>query len=144
MKTITLITLALSLATATAFAAKPATKDTAMLVEAKDIKWEPVKDFPGVYTSTIDGNAAKGAHHSFMKFDAGFTAPLHHHSSDHFVTVVAGTLVLTIDGVEHRLPPGSYFSFKKKQPHSTACAVGAECILFTDVRGKWDVVTETK
>ncbi len=121
-----------------------ATKDNAMLVEAKDIKWEAVKDFPGVYTSTIEGNAMKGAHHSFMKFDAGFAAPLHHHSSDHFVTVVAGTLVLTVDGVEHRLPPGSYFAFKKKQPHMTTCAAGADCVLFTDVRGKWDVVPEKK
>ena len=136
-----LITVLFSILSVTAFAA---TKSNAVFLEAKDIKWVPVADFPGVYTSTIDGDSAKGPHHSFMKFDAGFAAPLHHHTSDHSVTVVAGTLILTVDGVEHRLPQGSFFSFKKKQPHMTSCAPGAECILFTDVRGKWDVVPEKK
>ena len=79
-----------------------------------------------------------------MKFDAGFAAPLHHHSSDHFVTVVSGTLILTVDGKEQRLPAGSFFSFKSKKTHTTACAQGADCVLFADVRGKWDVIPEKK
>jgi quercetin dioxygenase-like cupin family protein len=69
---------------------------------------------------------------------------LHHHSSDHFATVVTGTLILTVDGQEQLLPAGSFFSFKNKKVHATACSPGAECILFTDVRGKWDVVPEKK
>jgi quercetin dioxygenase-like cupin family protein len=137
MKLFSIVTVLVSLIAWAAMAGKTA---NATLVEAKDLKWEAVKDFPGVSIANIEGDASKGAHHSFMKFDAGFAAPLHHHTSDHFVTVVAGTLVLTVDGVEHRLTPGSYFAFKKKQPHTTACAEGTECILFTDVRGKWDVV----
>ena len=59
-------------------------------------------------------------------------------------SVVSGTTILTVDGKEHRLSPGSYFSFENKQKHSTSCAEGAECILFTDVRGQWDVVPEKK
>jgi len=137
----TALTLLFSVLSLAAFGA---TKGNATITEAKDIKWEPAPGMQGVYTATIEGNATKGAHHSFMKFDAGFAAPMHHHTSDHFVTVVAGTLILNVDGVEHRLPPGSYFSFKKKQPHTTACAAGTDCILFTDVRGKWDVVPEKK
>jgi quercetin dioxygenase-like cupin family protein len=135
-----LFSLAAAIITVMASTALAEKTTNATLVEAKDLKWEAVKDFPGVSIANIEGDATKGAHHSFMKFDAGFAAPLHHHTSDHFVTVVAGTLVLTVNGVEHRLTPGSYFAFKKKQPHTTACADGAECILFTDVRGKWDVV----
>ena len=136
-----LITVLLGTLPLTIFAAKT---PNAVIVPAQDIKWEAVKDFPGVYMATVEGNAGKGAHHSYMKFDAGFAAPLHHHTSDHTVTVIAGTLVLTVDEVEHKLPPGSYFSFKKKQPHLTACAPGAECIIFADVRGKWDVVPAKK
>src|SRR5688500_14203465 len=113
MKRISLVIFVLSMISSAAFAANKAAN--AMVVVPQDIKWTEVPGFPGVSTSTIEGDATKGAHHAFMKFAPGFSAPLHHHTADHFVTVVSGTLILTVDGKEHRLPPGSYFSFKKKQ-----------------------------
>jgi quercetin dioxygenase-like cupin family protein len=113
-----------------------------MLVPVADVKWSDVPNFPGVKMAVLDGDPAKGAHHSMLKFAGGFAAPLHHHSSDHSGTVVAGTLVLTIDGKENKLPPGSFFSFKGKGKHMTKCEAGADCILSMDVRGKWDVVAE--
>ena len=112
----------------------------AMLVPAGDLKWNDVPNFPGVKMAVLDGDPAKGAHHSMIKFAGGFASPLHHHSSDHFGTVVAGTIVLTVDGKENKLPAGSYFSFKGKGKHMTKCEAGADCILSMDVRGKWDVV----
>lgn len=147
------IIIALSLLAATAYGKgvadiKTKVKDMtskipdAVLMPAKDLKWMPAEGFKGVSTAAVEGDAAKGDHHSFMKFDSGFTAPLHTHTSDHYVTVIAGTVILNVDGVEHRLPAGSYFSFKNKKPHVTSCAPGAECLLFADVRGKWDVVPE--
>lgn len=107
---------------------------------AADVKWGDVKDIPELKHAVVEGDATKGPHHSMMKFAAGFASPLHHHSSDHHVVVVQGTLVLTVDGVETKLPAGSYFSLTKKQPHATKCEAGTDCILFLDVRGKWDVV----
>ena len=71
-----------------------------------------------------------------------FAAPLHHHTADHYVTVVSGTLILIVDGKENKLPAGSYFSFTGKAKHETKCDAGAECVLFVDARGKWDVVPE--
>jgi quercetin dioxygenase-like cupin family protein len=138
------IALALFPACTLAYAGSKGKAESAVFLEAKDVKWNDVPGFAGVHTATVEGDAAKGSHHSFMKFDAGFAAPLHHHTADHYVAVVAGTLVLTVDGKEHRLPAGSYFSFKNKGQHTTACAPGAECIIFADVRGKWDVVPEKK
>jgi quercetin dioxygenase-like cupin family protein len=77
-----------------------------------------------------------------IKFDSGFSAPVHHHTADHYVTVVQGVLVLTIDGNDTRLPAGSYFALMKKTPHATRCEPSADCIIALDVRGKWDVVAE--
>jgi quercetin dioxygenase-like cupin family protein len=114
----------------------------AVLVSASDIKWSDVPDFPGLKMAVLEGDPAKGAHHSMIKFAGGFTAPLHHHSSDHFGTVVTGTLVLTVDGQDKKLPAGSYCSFKGKEKHMTRCEAGADCILSMDVRGKWDVVPD--
>jgi quercetin dioxygenase-like cupin family protein len=114
----------------------------AVLTPAADVKWADVPGFEGVKLAVVEGDPAKGAHHSMMRFTAGFSAPLHKHSANHYVTVVAGTPVLGVDGVETKLPAGSYFAFTGKKPHTTRCEAGADCVLFLDARGKWDVVPE--
>ena len=114
----------------------------AVFTPASDVPWQDVPAFPGVKMAVVEGDAARGPHHAFLKFAAGFAAPVHHHTANHFVTVVAGTLVLTVDGKETRLPPGSYFAFSGKRTHATKCLEGADCVLFLDTRGKWDVVPE--
>lgn len=113
-----------------------------VVTAAADLKWNDVPDFPGLKMAVVSGNPAKGAAHFFIKFTPGFAAPLHHHNADHFVTVLAGTLVLNIDGKDAKLPAGSYFSFTGRKPHTTKCDAGAECILFLDSRGKWNVIPE--
>ncbi len=115
---------------------------TSLLIAAADVKWAPVPGFEGVQIGALDGDPGKAASHFFLKFKAGFAAPLHHHSANHSGTVVAGTLVLTVDGKEQKLAPGSFFALSGKAPHMTTCAAGADCILSMDVRGKWDVVAE--
>jgi quercetin dioxygenase-like cupin family protein len=96
----------------------------------------------GVQMAVVDGDPAKGPSHFLIKFVGGFAAPVHHHTANHFVTVVAGTLVLTVDGTEQKLPAGSVFAFSKKTKHATSCAAGADCVLSVDSRGKWDVIVE--
>jgi hypothetical protein len=138
-KTVAIAILALS---AAAFATGASARGSAVLLPAGDVKWADVPGFPGVQMAAVDGNPAKGPHHSMLKFAGGFAAPLHHHTTNHYGTVVAGTLVLTSGGKEVRLPPGSYFAFTGKMPHVTKCEAGADCVLAIDARGKWDVVPE--
>jgi quercetin dioxygenase-like cupin family protein len=114
----------------------------AELMPASSLKWSDVPGFPGVRMAVLQGNPDKGAHHSMLKLPGGFSAPLHHHTPDHYVTVVSGTLVLTVDGKENKLPAGSYFSFTGKKQHVTKCESGADCVLSVDSRGKWDVLPE--
>jgi quercetin dioxygenase-like cupin family protein len=114
----------------------------AVLVPAADMKWTDVPGMAGVQTFSVEGDPSKGASHFFIKFVAGFSAPLHHHTVNHFVTVVSGTLLLTVDGKEQKLPAGSFFSFSSKTKHATSCAAGADCVLSVDARGKWDVIME--
>ena len=114
----------------------------AVLTPASEVKWADVPGFPGVQLAAVGGDPAKGPHHSMLKFTGGFEAPLHHHTTDHYGTVVTGTVVLTSGGKEVRLPPGSYFAFTGKMPHTTKCEAGADCVLAIDARGKWDVVPE--
>jgi quercetin dioxygenase-like cupin family protein len=115
---------------------------TAVLMPADDIKWTDVPQFPGVKMAVVQGDANKGPHHAFIKLPAGFSAPLHHHTADHYATVLSGTMVYTVDGQDHRLPAGSYFAFTGKKPHVTKCEAGSDCVIYNDVRAKWDVVPE--
>lgn len=114
----------------------------AVLLPSGEVTWADVPGFPGVQMAVLGGNPAKGPHHSMLKFAGGFTAPVHHHSSDHYVTVVAGNLVLVVDGKENKLPPGSWFAFTGRAKHATRCEAGADCVLAIDSRGKWDVVPQ--
>ena len=140
-KTIALAVAAvLSAVTAAPTAALAKGGGSATLMSAADLKWGDVDGAPGLKVAFLRGDAAKGANHIMLKLPGGFSAPLHHHSADHYVTVVAGTLVLTVDGKETRLPPGSYFAFTGKKQHLTKCDAGSDCTLFIDNRAKWDVV----
>lgn len=139
IKTVAIAILALLAAGSATGAAAAA---SAVLLPAGEVKWAHVPGFPGVQMAAVGGNPAKGPHHSMLKFTGGFAAPLHHHTTDHYGTVVTGTLVLTSGGKEVRLPPGSYFAFTGKMPHMTKCEAGADCVLAIDARGKWDVVPE--
>jgi len=121
-----------------------AAKGASMLVPAADMKWSEVPEPKGIQMAALDGDPAKGPSHFLVKFTGGVSAPAHHHTADHFVTVVAGTLVLTVDGKEQKLPAGSFFSFAGKKPHATRCEAGADCVLAVDARGAWDVVPEAK
>jgi quercetin dioxygenase-like cupin family protein len=126
-------------------AAAPAkATDAAVLTPVDQLVWTDVPEAPGVKLAAVEGDPAKGASHIFMKFPAGFSAPLHHHTAKHFVTVVSGTLVLTVAGKDNKLPPGSFVAFPSKTPHATKCDAGAECVLSIDVRDPWDIVPEGK
>ena len=143
------LTTAVALAVAfAAFAPTASAKDgkmggTAVLAPAGDIVWSDVPDFPGLKMAALEGDPGKGSSHFLLKLPDGFAAPLHHHSTDHFVTVLSGTLVLAVDGKETMLPAGSFFMFKGMKQHTTRVAPGADCVLSMDARGKWDVVMET-
>lgn len=112
------------------------------VMAAGDLKWADVPGFTGVHLAPAEGDPNKGAAHFFMKFDKGFSAPEHHHTADHYVTVISGTMIMTIDGKEVKLGPGSYFSFTGKKVHSTKCDAASDCVIEIDARGKWDVVPE--
>jgi quercetin dioxygenase-like cupin family protein len=136
------LTLAATAIAPSAAAAEGPKVGKAVLLPASEIKWADVAGFPGLKMAVLRGDPAKGAHHAMMKFPAGFASPPHHHSADHYVTVVSGTMLFTVDGKDTRLPPGSFFSYTGMKAHITKCEAGADCVLALDTRGKWDIVPE--
>jgi anti-sigma factor ChrR (cupin superfamily) len=128
-------------------AKKPAPKAKAsrlVKVAAADVKWTDLdpKGAPGVKIADMWGNHAKGAFGAFLKFPAGFKAPLHTHTSDYRIVVLSGTFIQEPDGKDaFRLGPGSYLM----QPggaykHTTACDQASECEFFVQSTGKFDLL----
>ena len=121
--------------------ATAASGGNAVIEPRAGLKWTPGA-VPQVSTATVEGDISKGPAHFFLKYASGFVTPLHHHSADHYVTLVAGSLVLIVDGKDHRLTPGSYFALTGKKPHAARCEGSGDCVMSIDARGPWDVVME--
>lgn len=138
MKLMSVAMIGITLALPSALLAQ-GTPGKTVVTPAADLKWVGA-GVPGVETAAVKGDMKKGASHFYLKYAAGFTAPVHYHSPDHYVTTVAGNLVLVVDGKEHRLQPGSYFALTGKALHAARCDGKEACVMFIDARGKWDVV----
>ncbi len=114
-----------------------------VFMPAADLKWTDLdpSGAPGVKIADLWGNHAKGAYGAFIKFPAGFAAPLHTHTNAMKIVIVSGTFLQTPEGKpEVRLGPGSYLM----QPggnyrHTTGCDKASECLFFAEGNGKFDL-----
>jgi mannose-6-phosphate isomerase-like protein (cupin superfamily) len=112
-----------------------------VVVAKADLKWKDM-GIPGVAAAPVSGDMEKGASRFFLKYPVGFVTPKHHHTADHYVTVVSGTITLTVDGKDHKLGPGSYFALTEKMPHTAKVEGNEEAVFFIQADGPWDVVME--
>ena len=110
------------------------------VVTQADLQWRDM-GVPGVVSATVSGDMSKGPSRFFLKYPAGFVTPNHHHSRDHYVTLISGAITLRVDGVEHKLGPGAYFSLTG-QPHVATVDGNSEALFFIQADGPWDVVAE--
>lgn len=77
-----------------------------------DLDWRP-GPFPGVEIAVLAGDPKTGMHHSYLRFADGVALAPHWHSSDEYVTVVSGTMLVgfgdTADRAAARLfGPGAF------------------------------------
>jgi len=112
-----------------------------VVVAKADLKWKDMGT-PGVAAAPVSGDMEKGASRFFLKYPVNFVTPKHHHTADHYVTVIRGTITLTVDGKDHRLGPGSYFALTEKIPHTAKVEGNEEAVFFIQADGPWDAVME--
>jgi mannose-6-phosphate isomerase-like protein (cupin superfamily) len=112
---------------------------SSIVVAKGDLKWKEMNS-AGVAAAPVSGDMAKGPCRFFLKYPAGLVTPLHHHSSEHHVAVVSGTITLTVGGKDYRLGPGSYFMLGDKAPHVAKVEGKEDAIFFIESEGPWDVV----
>ena len=103
-----------------------------------DLKWKAMGN--GVMAAPVSGDMDKGPSRFFLKYPAGLITPLHHHTANHHVAVISGSVTLTVGGKEHRLGPGSYFLLADRAPHIAKVEGGEEVVFFIQAEAPWDVV----
>ena len=139
LKHITIMAISVALIATASVAA--ITVGKSVVVAKADLKWKDM-GIPGVAAAPVSGDMQKGPSRFFLKYPVGFVTPNHHHTADHYVTVVSGTITLNADGKDHKLGPGSYFALTGKAPHTAKVEGSAEAVFFIQADGPWDVVME--
>jgi mannose-6-phosphate isomerase-like protein (cupin superfamily) len=140
MKTKLMVMMALAAAVAMVYSVAIGGEKT-MVVSKADLAWKDMS-IPGVQAATVTGDMAKGPSRFFLKYPVGFVTPAHHHTADHYVTLVSGTLLFTVNGKEMRLEPGSFFALTNKAVHVAKVEGDQPAVMFIQADGPWDVVME--
>ena len=136
------VIMAVAMAFIAAAASVPAIgAEKTVVVPKADLKWKNLGT-SGVAAAPVSGDMEKGPSRFFLKYPVGFLTPKHHHTADHYATVVSGTITLTVDGKAHKLSPGSYFALTNKTPHTAKVEGNEEAVFFIQADGPWDVVME--
>ena len=120
-----------------------AAADAPVFLPAADLKWTDLDPAgaPGVKIVDLWGDHRTGAFGAFIRFPAGFAAPLHTHTNAMKVVILSGTFIHAPNGKpEIRLGTGSYMM----QPggdyqHTTRCDAAADCVFFVESNGAFDL-----
>ena len=116
---------------------------TPIFIPTGDVKWTDLdpNGAPGVKIADVWGDHTKGGYGAFLKFPAGFLAPLHTHTHAIKIVVISGTYMQTPEGkAEQRMGPDSYvFQPGGNYKHISACDKASECMLFIESNGKFDL-----
>ena len=110
-----------------------------VVLSKADLKWQAMGN-SGVAAAPVSGDMEKGPCRFFLKYPAGLVTPMHHHTADHHVTVISGSITLSAGGKDHRLGPGDYFMLADRAAHIAKVEGNEPAVFFIQADGPWDVV----
>ena len=92
------------------------------------------------------GNASQGPYGRFGKFPANFETPIHIHTHGYRAVVLKGLMTNPFDNEKNPpvMKPGSYWSVKAGDIHSTACVSDVSCEFFVYSEYSFDFEVENK
>jgi len=110
------------------------------VVANADLQWKDMGN--GIHAAPVSGDMGKGPSRFFLKYPVGLVTPKHHHSTDHYVVLVSGAITLSVEGHDHKVGPGSYFSLTDKASHIAKVEGNEPAVFFIQAEGPWDLVLE--
>jgi len=109
-----------------------------VVVAKADLKWKAMGN--GIEAAPVSGDMDKGPSRFFLKYPVGLVTPMHHHTANHYVTLVSGSITLTVSGKDYRLGPGSYFMLADRAGHIAKVEGNEPAVFFIQADAAWDVV----
>lgn len=94
----------------------------------------------GVSMAALWGDADKGAHGTFTKFDPGFDAGMHTHTNDVWIVVVKGAYLYKDDAGEKRVGPGDFLRVPGGHKHWSGGDKTEGALFYEEGSGKFDSI----
>jgi quercetin dioxygenase-like cupin family protein len=94
----------------------------------------------GASMEALWGDAEKGPHATFTKFDPGFVAGLHSHTSDVAIVVIKGAYLYKDEAGEKRVGPGEYLFVPGGHKHSSGGDKTEGALFYEEGSGKFDSI----
>ena len=108
----------------------------------EEVKWEDMGGSRKL--AALVGDPKKGAHGALLKVPGGSTTPLHSHTGAYEAVQIQGTSSHWLKGEDgtkaKKMTPGSYWTIPAKVEHVSACATGADCLIYRWQKTKFDVI----
>ncbi len=95
---------------------------------------------PGVSMATLWGNPDKSAHGTYTKFEPGFDAGMHTHTSDIWIVVIKGAYLYKDDAGEKRVGPGDFLRVPGGHKHWSGGDKTEGALFYEEASGKFDSV----
>ncbi len=96
--------------------------------------------FSGVSIAVLWGDPEAGAHGAFTRFEPGFDAGTHTHTSDVWVVVLKGAYLYKDDSGEKRVGPGEFLRIPGGFKHWSGGDENEGALFYQEASGKFDLV----
>ena len=94
----------------------------------------------GVSMAVLWGDPDKGAHGTFTKFEPGYDAGTHTHTSDVWLVVIKGAYLYKDDEGEKRVGPGDFLRVPGGHKHWSGGDKAEGALFYQEGSGKFDLI----
>jgi len=92
----------------------------------------------GVSMAALWGEMDKGPHATFTKFDPGYDAGMHTHTSDVWIVVIKGAYLYKDEAGEKRVGPGDFLRVPGGHKHWSGGDKTEGALFYEEASGKFD------
>jgi hypothetical protein len=94
----------------------------------------------GVSMAALWGDMDKGPHATFTKFDPGYDAGMHTHTSDVWIAVIKGAYLYKDEAGEKRVGPGDFLRVPGGHKHWSGGDKTEGALFYEEASGKFDSI----
>jgi quercetin dioxygenase-like cupin family protein len=94
----------------------------------------------GVSMAVLWGDPNKGPHGTFTKFEPGYDAGMHTHTSDVWIAVIKGAYLYKDDEGEKRVGPGDFLRVPGGHKHWSGGDKSEGALFYEEGSGKFDLI----